>query len=97
VSFAYTRIHPDELEAIPALLYAIHAELKKRNLPEQGRLHLPHEPYLDEAIGKFFDATLHEGYDYFLLARSLTSEEDEQQIDGAFAAPHGIYWLLDEY
>jgi hypothetical protein len=68
-----------------------------RFLPQQGRVVLPHEPYLDAAIEQFFDATLHEGHDYFLLARTTANQGEESQLDAALAARLGIVWLLDEY
>jgi predicted acetyltransferase len=90
-------VQPDDEAAIAALLNAISDELQRRNLPHQGRVHLPHEPAVDAAIGQFFTDTLHEAHESFLLARSIADRITESQLAALFAHPGAIFWLIDEY
>jgi hypothetical protein len=90
-------VQPDGEAAIAHLLNAVSDVLRRRNLPQQGRVHLPHEPAVDAALGQFFTESLHEAHDAFLLARPIGDDITETQLAALFAHPSAIFWLIDEY
>jgi predicted N-acetyltransferase YhbS len=90
-------VQPDEPAAMAALLNAITAELQRRHLPHQGRVHLPHEPAIDAALAQFFTHTLHEAHDAYLLARPLGTGLTANQLAALLTSPTAHFWLIDEY
>jgi predicted GNAT family N-acyltransferase len=90
-------VQPDDEVAIADLLNTVSDELQRRNLPLQGRVHLPHEPAIDAALGQFFDQPLHEAHDAFLLVRPVGTSITEGELAALFAQPNAVFWLIDDY
>jgi GNAT superfamily N-acetyltransferase len=87
---------PSETAAIPALLNAVAQEARRRGDPLVGRMFLPQEPAIDTALAQMFGATLEYCQNHgSLMARTISAQFSDQQLDAIFAAPGATLSAID--
>ena len=89
---------PEDTVAVPPLLAAVVAEAARRGIPLRARVSLPQDPSIDEALADLFGPTLHSGEDHgHLMARTVSPDFDDWQLDAIFTAPGASYSYIDHF